>query len=701
MAPEQLEGQEADGRTDIFAFGAVLYEMVTGQKAFAGTSQASLISSILRDEPKPISQVQPTSPPALDRIVRTCLAKDPEERWQSASDLKRELRWIGEGSQSSATTSATVAAVPRRRSGARLAWAIALVSAAAALALAIGLVYSRSARPAPIHAFVLPPENTAFELTGDESAPPAISPDGERIVFGASGKLWVQSVSSGMTAALPATERGVFPFWSPDSRSIGFFSGGKLRTIEAAGGPVQVLSDAPTPRGGSWGRGGDIVFAADFRGGLTRIPAAGGSPAPITTLDTKRHTTHRWPWFLPDGKRFLYLAANHGNPKSPDSAIYVGSLEGGQPRRLMASYGSVQTVPGWLLSVRDRNLTATPFDEDRATVSPPGLSVAGDANFDSGVWRGVFSASRTGLLAYQLAREGEGGRLTWFDMTGHPMGTVGERSESFAMRLSPDGRRASVIQGDPNNDIWIYELERGVRARLTTDESVLPSPLWSPDGSEILFVRGNPASAQNPDYVVATIPSFGAGEKKIILRSPVRLETTDWSRDGRYLLFDKGNIGATDIWAMALAQPDKPFPVVQTPFLDTTGLFSPDGRWIAYVSMQTGVWEIFVTAFPAGGAPYQVSASGGRLPLWSADGRTLYFIGPKSELMAVEVDGSGPRFEIRTPKPLFSLPVFVGPRLANAYAIAPDGKRLLANAAGDVAEPRVALVANWPSGLAK
>ena len=295
----------------------------------------------------------------------------------------------------------------------------------------------------------------------------------------------------------------------------------------------------------------------------------------------------------------------------------------------MASYGSVQTVPGWLLSVRDRNLTATPFDEERATVSPPGLSVAGDANFDSGVWRGVFSASRTGLLAYQLAREGEGGLLTWFDMTGHPMGTIGERSESFAMRLSPDGRRASVIQGDPNNDIWIYELERGVRARLTTDESVLPSPLWSPDGSEILFVRGNPAEAQNPDYVVATIPSFGAGEKKIILRSPVRLETTDWSRDGRYLLFDKGNIGATDIWAMAFAQPDKPFPVVQTPFLDTTGLFSPDGRWIAYVSMQTGVWEVFVTAFPAGGAPYQVSASGGRLPLWSADGKTLYFIGPE------------------------------------------------------------------------
>jgi Tol biopolymer transport system component len=699
MAPEQLEGKEADGRTDIFAFGAVLYEMVTGQKAFAGTSQASLISSILRDEPKPLSQLQPMSPPALDRIVRTCLAKDPEERWQSASDLKRELRWIGEGSQSGAAAATVV--VPRpRASRAWFAWGLALASLAAALALAFALQRKSTVRPSAVHSFLLPPEKTAFELTGDESAPPALSPDGERVVFGASGKLWVQSLSSGVTTALPATERGLFPFWSPDSRSIAFFAGGKLKTIDTAGGPVQALCDAPTPRGGSWGRAGVIVFAPDFRGGLSRIPAGGGTPAPVTTLDAGRHTTHRWPWFLPDGKRFLYLAANHAKPKSPDSAIYVGSLDGGQARRLMASYGSVQTLPGWLLSVRENSLTAMPFDEDRATVSPSGVSVASDANFDSGVWRGVFTASRTGLLAYQLAREGAGGQLTWFDMSGHPTGTVGERSESYAMRLSPDGRRASVIQGDPNNDIWIYELERGVRARLTTDAQVLPSPIWSPDGSEILFATGNPTS-QKPDYVVATLPSFGAGEKKIILRSPVRIETTDWSRDGHYVLFDKGNIGATDIWAMALAQPDKPFPLVQTPFLDTTGLFSPDGRWVAYVSMQTGTWEIFVTAFPAGGAPYQVSASGGRLPQWSPDGKTLYFIGARNELMAAEVDGSGPRFEIRTPKPLFSLPVFIGPRLANAYAVTPDGKRLLANAAGDVAEPRIALVANWTSGLAR
>ena len=596
--------------------------------------------------------------------------------------------------------SAQPVAGARRRGGSRLAWSVALLSAAAALAVAIGLWRARSARPAPVHAFLLPPEKTAFELTGDESAPPALSPDGDRVVFGASGKLWMQSLSTGAVAPLAATEHGQSPFWSPDGRSIGFFAGGKLKTLETSGGAVQVVCDAPSPRGGSWGRDGVIVFAPDFRGGLFRVPATGGAPVPATTVDTARHSTHRWPWFLSDGKRFLYLAASHANPKSEESGIFLASLDGGASRKVLSAYGSVQAVPGWLLSVRDGSLVAMPFDEERVAVSGPGERVAGDVNFDSGVWRGVFSASRTGVVAYQVAREGSGGQLTWLDLSGHPLGTVGERSESYAVRLSPDGRRASVIQGDPNNDIWVYELERGVRARLTTDAQVIPSPIWSPDGSEILYVSGSGLAAK-PEFVMATLPSYGAGEKKIILRSEVRMESTDWSRDGRYVLFDRGNVGLADIWAVALAEPDKPFPLVQTPFLDTNGMFSPDGRWVAYVSQQTGAFEVYVTAFPGGGARYQVSGSGGRLPQWSADGRTLYYLGTNNELMAADVDGRGARFEIGTPRSLFPMNLFLGPRLANAYAIAPDGKRLLANVAGEMAAPRVALVANWPAGLVR
>ena len=427
MAPEQLEGKDADGRTDIFAFGAVLYEMATGQKAFSGSSQASLISSILRDEPKPISQVQPTSPPALDRIVRTCLAKDPEDRWQSASDLKRELRWIGEGSQSGAAAAGAMP-FPRRKGGGRLAWGIALVALAASIALGIGLQRARAARPPAVHSFLLPPEKTTFELTGDESAPPALSPDGDKVVYGASGRLWVYSFSTGGAAALPSTERGTFPFWSPDGRSIGFFGGGKLKTIEIAGGAVQVFCDAPSPRGGSWGSSGVIVFAADFRGGLSSVPAVGGVPAVVTKIDPKRHSTHRWPWFLSDGRHFLYLAASHANPRSDDSGIYAGSLDGGEPRRILPGLTSAQAVPGWILTVRDGNLMATPFDEKSLAVRGHGVRVAGEVNIDSGVWRGVFTVSQTGTLAYQLARQGSGGQLEWLDSAGRVLSTIGDRT---------------------------------------------------------------------------------------------------------------------------------------------------------------------------------------------------------------------------------------------------------------------------------
>ena len=244
-----------------------------------------------------------------------------------------------------------------------------------------------------------------------------------------------------------------------------------------------MIADAPTPRGGTWGKGGVIVFSPDFRGGLLRVPAAGGPVTPLTKVDLQRHSTHRWPSFLPDGRHVLYLAATHSNPRSEQSGIYVASLDGGEPKRLMASYGSVQSVPGYLLSVREANLMAAPFDAERLAVTGESVRVANDVNFDYGTWRGVFTASQNGVLVYQVQRESAGGQLTWIDAAGHPISTVGDRSEAYALRLSPDERRASLILGDPNNDIWIYELDRGVRTRLTTDAQVIMSPCWSRDGS--------------------------------------------------------------------------------------------------------------------------------------------------------------------------------------------------------------------------
>jgi Tol biopolymer transport system component len=699
MSPEQLEGREADARSDIFAFGAVAYEMATGQKAFSGTSQASLISAILRDEPEPISQVQPTSPPALDRVVRTCLAKDPEERWQSAGDLKRELRWIGGGAGSESGVAPMTVVSKRRASSSRTAWAVAAALAVAAAVLAAQLVRMRSARPEPFYAFLDPPPKATFQLTGDTAAPPVISPDGTNVVFGGSGKLSVQSLRRGTTTELPGTEGGFFPFWSPDGRRVAFFSGGKLRTAELSGGPSQVLADAPTPRGGAWGAGA-IVFAGDYRGGLTRVAETGGAATPLTQIDPKLHTTHRWPAFLSDGRRFIYLAANHSNPRSSEAGIYVVSLDGGAPKRLLTSFGSAQAVPGWILTVRDENLMATPFDEKRLSVSGEPVRVASEVNFDYGTWRGVFSASSNGTLVYQTQRDGGRGQLEWFDIHGKRLSQIGERSEAYALRISPDGRHASVLEGDPNNDIWTYDLERGVRSRLTSEAGAIASPVWSADGSELLYVGGIAATAGS-DFVLNRISSLGAGRSKVILRSKDRIETTDWSRDGRYALVDRGNINLTDIWVYPLDEPEKAFPLVQSPVLEGDGRFSPDGRWVAYMTLQSSRFEVYVTAFPATGARWQVSPNGGTDPRWSADGKTLYYLTMQSELMAASVDGSGEMFQIKAVDPLFPLNIFTGPRISSGFEVGPDGKRFLVNSGGDLSAARLVLIANWTAALPK
>ena len=361
----------------------------------------------------------------------------------------------------------------------------------------------------------------------------------------------------------------------------------------------------------------------------------------------------------------------------------------------MPSYGSAQYVPGYLLSVRDANLMAAPFDLGRLAVTGQSIRVAGDVNFDYSTWHGVFSASQNGVLAYQAARESAGGQLAWMDMAGRVLATIGERSEAYALRLSPDNRRASVVLGDPNNDIWIYELDRGVRARLTTDAQVIMSPVWSRDSSQILFVAAESIQKKDVEYLMSTLPANGAGQRKELFRSPVRIEPTDWSPDGRHVLIDRGSIGATDIWVLPLAEPDKAFPIVQSQVLDGNGQFSPDGRWVAYMSQQSGRLEVYVTSFPGGGARWQISANSGTQPRWSADGRTLYFVSVAGQMMAASVDGTGAQFVVKDVQPLFSVNLFVGPRISCGYDVTSDGKRFLINSAGQAETPRMVLVSNW------
>jgi serine/threonine protein kinase/Tol biopolymer transport system component len=697
MAPEQLEGKEADARTDIFALGAVLYEMATGKKAFSGASQASLISAIMKDEPAPVSALQPTAPVALDRVIRTCLAKDPEDRWQSAGDVGKELGWISEGSQVGA---AAVPSLRRRRD--RLSWGVAGLLLLTTLFLANEVRrLGTSDRARAVHSFLVPPDKTTFRLTGDDSAPIVLSPDGERAAFGAGGNLWIQSLSTGAVSALAGTDNGTFPFWSPDSRRVGFFSNGKLRIVEASGGPVQALCDAPNSRGGAWSKLGVIVFAPDFRSSLFRVAQSGGAPVPLTRLEEGKHSTHRWPFFLPDGKHVLYLAANHADPSSPESGIYLVSLDGGTTRRLISSYGSAQYASGSLLTVRATSLVALPFDLRRLTATDAPVRIADDVNFDLGVWRGTFTASENGVLAYQVAQSGVGGRLTWFDQSGRRLSTVGENSAAYSPQLSPDGRRALVILGDPNNDVWVYELGRGLRTRLTTEAQVTVSPIWSPDSSQILFCSQK-RSKEPLEFVLTIMPSDGAGEQRVLYRSKERIEPMDWSHDGRYVLVDRGNIGAQDIWAIPLAETARAFPLVQSQFPERAGQFSPDGRWVAYQSLQTGRNEVYVTPFPGGGARWQVSGGGGTQPRWGPDGRELYFVSADDDLMVAAVDGTRSRFEVKDVKPLFRTNMFRGPRHGlHSYAVHPDGKRFLINDAGEAGIPRVALVTNWTAELGK
>jgi serine/threonine protein kinase/Tol biopolymer transport system component len=694
MSPEQLEGKDADARSDIFALGALLYEMATGRVAFAGASQASIISSILTAQPPPISSVVPVSPVALDRLVRICLAKDPEDRWQSAGDVARQLRGIGEGSEPSVSVAGVP--VPAAKESRRFRPWIA-----AALLVLAGLLGGLLLRPrveprVPIHSSLVSPEGIPFRFEGDDAGPLTLSPDGSHLVFGTGDKLWMQSLRTGGATPVKGTEGGRYPFWSPDGRSIGFFADGKLKTMDISGGPAQVVCDAPNPRGGTWSSEGVIVFTPDVRSALVRVDAGGGTPTPLTRLDPKLHTTHRWPLFLPDGRHLLYTAGSHESPHSPESGIYAVSVDGKENRRILPNFGSAVYASGVLLFVREANLMAQPFEPTTQTLSGQPALVAGDVQLDTRTWHGNFTVSQTGILAYELAQPGGGGQLTWFDTAGKHLQEIGENSDAYAPKLSPDGKRVSVVLGDPNNDIWIYELERGVKTRLTTEGQIILAPVWSPDGSRILYVR----QTGSTDYAVHTTRSDGAGDRKTIFKSSTRLEPTDWSHDGRYVLCTRGTIPTDDIVAVPMDEPEKLFPIIHSNFNAMSGQFSPDGRWMAYVSRETGRDEVYVTPFPAGGAKWQVSAAGGRQPRWSPDGKSLYFESPRGELMAATVDVRGSTFEVRSLQPLFRTNMYVGPRVGvPAYDVAPDGSRLLINNAGDPTPIRATLVMNWDANL--
>jgi serine/threonine protein kinase/Tol biopolymer transport system component len=675
MAPEQVEGRDADARSDIFAFGAIVYEVTTGRRAFEGTSAASVMAAILEREPPPISTIQPLTPRALDRVVTRCLAKGPDSRWQSAADLEDELRWIAAGG------TAVGPLEPRGRS-APLAWI--LLTIAVLTIVALSLIHFRQ-QPASN------PE-ARLELTIPATREPlhfAISPDGEHLVFVASGdgsqRLWHRPLAAVTARPLDGTEGAEYPFWSPDSRAVGFFASGQLKRIDIAGGPSQVLADAASGRGGTWNRDGMILFTPTNASGLFVVPASptpGGKPQPVTTLDqTQGNGSHRFPQFLPDGRHFLFFAQG----KAERQGIYLGSLDSTDRTRLTpAEAAGTYAEPGALVFVQQNALVVRHLDLARAMLTGPLVTVADQVRFDTGINLAGFSVSAAGRLVY-LGGGAERRRLTWFDRNGEMKGVAGEPDASSLLSpvLSPDGRLIAVartIQG--NQDIWVIDNLRGGETRITTDPANDQVAAWSPDGARIVF-----SSNRRGIFDLFLKPSTGTGAEELLLESAVPKVPMDWSRDGRFVLYQYGDgQKGWDLAALPMTgdrSDRKPIVVASGPFEERGGQFSRDGRWVAYQSNESGRFEIYVQSFPDPGIKSRVSIAGGTDARWrpdeGPDGQELYFLAPDGTLMAAAVRASGLTFDPGTPMALFKTRMVVGgnANLEPQYAVSGDGRFLI------------------------
>lgn len=700
MAPEQLEGKDTDGRTDIFAFGAVLYEMLTGQRAFEGESAASLIAAILSSDPPELSRLRLTTGrpegPALERVVRKCLAKNPDDRWQTARDLASEIQWIAEAG----APRGPVAGPVRPRNHAGLAWAVATLAVTVALLLGVAYFHRATSEAPTLRLFFSPPEKTS--LAGSI----AVSPDGKQLAFvtstpDGSSSLWVRPLDSLDARMLPGTEGAVYPFWSPDSRFLGFFADGKLKKVRVEGGPPQSLSDVFYARGGTWGRGGMIVFSPNDRDPLYRIADTGGAPTLVTTLDPSRQeSSHQWPYFLPDGRHFLYLV---WSGQAGARGIYVGSLDSKETKRLLdADWGvAFGTGPGqtsYLLFLRGRTLMAQPFDIKALRLSGEPFPIAEHVWYDE-TKPGLtsFSVSENGVMAYR-----SGGirttQLIWFDRAGKPLGSVGQPGAYRDPCLSPDEKRVVVPRIDPQTgtlDVWLFESKRDVSSRLTFHPLNEGTPLWSPDGSQIVF-----ASDRDGPPNLYRKASSGAADDEALLGSHESKYPTDWSRDGRYIVYSEfGPKKKWDLWILPTFGERKPFRYLESGFDAFQAKFSPDGRWIAYTSNESNRYEVYVQPFPMSAGRWQISTNGGAQPSWRRDGKELFYLAPDRKLIAVEVK-AGSTFEPGVPKALFQTQVLGVTDARNHYAPSGDGQRFLVSTVlEESASSPITVVVGWTIGL--
>jgi Tol biopolymer transport system component len=692
MSPEQIEGKEADARSDIFAFGAVLYEMAAGKRPFEGKSQISLASSILEKDPEPISALKPQTPTAFEHVVTTCLQKNPEERYQTAHDIKLELRWIAT-EKPPAPVAAPTETAPTRSP---LVWVVAAV-VAAVLGVAAGWLMHRSTPAATsIRTVIDPPAGAAFRLTDDAGGPPVLSPDGSTLAFTAidqQGKngLWVRSMNSVEARALAGTEDAIFPFWSPDSRSLGFFVDGKLKTIDVNGGSGVVVCDSLLGRGGAWSASGVIVFSPGPIGPLMRVNASGGSPIEVTKIDTQQHSSHRWPFFLPDGKHFLYLALNHDRAQSGNDAIYYASLDGRENKLLLRTQSSAVYAGGFLLFARGDQLMAQAFDAANGTLSGDPQGVAKGVISDATTWHTDTSASDNGLLVFGSGGSGDV-QLVWLDRKGNQIGVAADKFTSLRYaQISPQGDRVALQIDSGTNDVWVLDPARGVRTRLTFGPVSNNFPIWSADGKWITYF-----SLRDGKSTIYRKPSDGSGAEELLVTDDRGVIPTDWSRDGKTLIYQRGPLGGPfDMWLLSLEGERKPRMLLAHA---GDGRLSPDGHWLAYDSIESGSPEVYVVPFGGGEGKWQVSPSAGSWPQWSGDGKELYYMDGTSSIQAVPVKQAGGVLQFGAPETLVNrLTILSVP----FFSVMPDGKKILVAHVAQQVSPSVTVVTNFTEGLKK
>jgi eukaryotic-like serine/threonine-protein kinase len=694
MSPEQVEGKEADARSDIFALGAVLYEMVTGRRAFQGKTTASTIAAILAADPPPISTVQPLSPSALEATVKSCLTKDPDERLQTAHDVKLQLKWMNENASSARLAAASPTA--------RKLWdRVALPVTTLLLLLLLGgaaawwlrgretpsAMYFNSSVPFPANYVALSQDGRMLALV-------AYSDQANKNV------IWIQQVGGQGATVLPGTEGAYYPFWSPNGRSIGFFADGKLKTIDVASGrSAQVLADAPFGRGGAWSRDGVILFTPDAWNGLYRVSSSGGAPVAVTKPDASQfQVSHRWPAFLPDGRHFLYLACNFSG-QLDKNMIFVGSLDSDEKRAIVtASTNAVYAEPGYLLYWRDNGLVAQRFDLHSYSLAGEARIVSDAVQYFPQTNFAVFAAAGKTLVAQTGMGKGVNkSQLIWFDRRGKQLGTVGPAELVANPKISPDGRRVAVDQTDTDGrhvNIWIHELTSDAASRLGFGPWLEQVAVWSPDGKQVVYTANEKLFFS---LYMKNADGSGSAQNILDLGTPQQ-GPWDWSRDGKYLLARKDR----ELWYMTMAD-RQARPLLRSPSLIRNAQFSPDGKFVAYASGETGNWEVYVSPFPGFGSKWQISRGGGEEPRWRRDGNELFYIARDGRLMAADVK-SGAGFEAGSPIALFQ----THPRQPISamdffsYDVTSDGQKFLVNTRVDTSNSApLSVILNWASEMEK